>query len=164
MNKASMRLLDHAHRNVGVRIWGAALLIFAIAAVVAWSYLPPPLPNVVRLGTGPLDGDYARFGETLRKEVAEHGINLELVATAGSMENIRLLLDGKIDVGLVQSESALLDHQLIGREKIRGIESGLHPLGYSDGYLFFGATLPDNLPHLFDQLIHRLGHSRFPSV
>jgi TRAP-type uncharacterized transport system substrate-binding protein len=103
MNKASFGRPDHAHRNVVVRIWGAALFIFAVAAVVAWSYLPPPLPNVVRLGTGPLDGDYARFGETLRKEVAEHGINLELVATAGSMENIRLLLDGKIDVGLVQS-------------------------------------------------------------
>jgi TRAP-type uncharacterized transport system substrate-binding protein len=103
MNKASSRLRDHAHRNVGVRIWGAALFIFAVAAVVAWSYLPPPLPKVVRLGTGPLDGNYARFAQTLRKEVAEHGINLELVATAGSMENIRLLLDGEIDVGLVQS-------------------------------------------------------------
>jgi TRAP-type uncharacterized transport system substrate-binding protein len=103
MNKESFRLRDRAHRNVVARIWGAAFVVFAIAAAVAWSYLPPPLPKVVRLGTGPSNGYYARFGEALRNEVAEHGIRLELVATAGSMANIRLLLDGKIDVGLVQS-------------------------------------------------------------
>jgi TRAP-type uncharacterized transport system substrate-binding protein len=103
MNKTSSRLRDRSLRNVGVRIWGAAVFVFAVAAVVAWSYLPPPLPNLVRFGTGPADGHYARFAERLRKEVAAHGIELETVATAGSMENIRLLLDGKIDVGLVQS-------------------------------------------------------------
>jgi len=103
MNKASSPLRDRSDRKIVVRIWGAVLLVFAVAAVVAWSYLPPPLPKVVRLGTGPVDAYYARFGETLREEVAEHGIELETVATAGSMENIRLLLDGEIDVGLVQS-------------------------------------------------------------
>jgi TRAP-type uncharacterized transport system substrate-binding protein len=57
----------------------------------------------VRLGAGPPGGHYARFSEALRREVAEHGIELELVTTAGSRENIRLLLDGALDVGLVQS-------------------------------------------------------------
>jgi TRAP-type uncharacterized transport system substrate-binding protein len=88
---------------VGIRISGIGLLVFAVAAVVAWSLLPPPLPKVVRLGTGPVGGHYARFGEALRAEVAEHGIELETVASAGSRENIRLLLAGEIDVGLVQS-------------------------------------------------------------
>jgi TRAP-type uncharacterized transport system substrate-binding protein len=79
------------------------LFVFVVAVVLAWWFLPPPLPKVVRLGTGPVDGHYNRFGEALRAEVAEHGIELELVPTAGSMENTRLLLDGDIDVGLVQS-------------------------------------------------------------
>jgi TRAP-type uncharacterized transport system substrate-binding protein len=79
------------------------LLVFAVAVVIAWWLLPPPLPKVVRLGTGPADGHYAHFGEALRTELLEHGIQLELVTTAGSLENIRLLLDGEIDVGLVQS-------------------------------------------------------------
>lgn len=61
------------------------------------------VPEVVRLGTGQAGEYYERFGEGLRKEVAEHGVELETVTTAGSMENIRLLLDGKIDVALVQS-------------------------------------------------------------
>jgi len=88
---------------VGLRISGAALLIFAVAAVVAWSLLPPPLPKVVRLGTGPVGGHYARFGAALHAEVVKHGIALEPITTAGSPENIRLLLSGEIDLGLVQS-------------------------------------------------------------
>jgi TRAP transporter TAXI family solute receptor len=103
MSDARARLRDLPQQSLGFRISGAALLVFAVAAVVAWRLLPPPLPEVVRLGAGPVGGNYARFGEALRREVAEHGIELALVASAGSMENIRLLLAGEIDVGLIQS-------------------------------------------------------------
>ena len=85
------------------RISGAALFVFLLAAVVAWWFLPPALPHTVRFGTGPVDGHYARFAEDLRAELREHGIELELVTTAGSAENIRLLLENQIDMGLVQS-------------------------------------------------------------
>jgi TRAP-type uncharacterized transport system substrate-binding protein len=86
-----------------VRIWIAIVVVVIVVAIVAWSLLPPPLPDVVRLGTGQAGGYYERFGEELRGEVAEHGVELETVTTAGSMDNIHLLLDGKIDVALVQS-------------------------------------------------------------
>jgi TRAP transporter TAXI family solute receptor len=94
---------DRPLRDVVIRVSGAALLVLAVAIVVAWKLLPPPLPKVVLLGTGPVGGHYARFAEGLRGEVAKHRIGLELVATAGSRENIRLLLAGEIVVGLVQS-------------------------------------------------------------
>jgi TRAP-type uncharacterized transport system substrate-binding protein len=85
------------------RIWGAVLVVFAVVVAIEWWILPPPLPTVVRLGTGPVDGYFARFGKALGAEVEQQGVELALVTTAGSMENIRLLLDGQIDVGLVQS-------------------------------------------------------------
>jgi len=103
MGKARPRFRDRPLREMGIRISGVGLLVFAVAVVVAWNFLPPPLPKVVRLGTGPVGGHYAHFGEALRGEVSEHGIELELVDSAGSKENIRLLLAGEIDVGLVQS-------------------------------------------------------------
>ena len=102
MSKLEQRLRDYTLRDSAARIWIGIFVVFVIAAVVAWSLLPPPLPKVVRLGTGPADGAYARFGQALREQVAEHGIELETVATAGSVENIQLLLDGSIDVALVQ--------------------------------------------------------------
>ena len=103
MSKLSPNFRDQPARTLKVRISGVVLLVFLLATVVAWWFLPPPLPNIVRLGTGPVDGQYARFGDALRAEVKEHGLELELVTTAGSAENIRLLLDNEIDVGLVQS-------------------------------------------------------------
>ena len=103
MSEAHPYFRDRPVKAMGARISGIVLLVFAAAAMAAWWFLPPPLPNAVRLGTGPVDGHYARFGELLRPEVGERGIELDLIATAGSMENIRLLLDGEIDVGLVQS-------------------------------------------------------------
>ena len=103
MSKSSPNFRDQPARTLKVRISGVVLLVFLLATVVAWWFLPPPLPNIVRLGTGPVDGQYARFGDALRAEVKEHGLELELVTTAGSAENIRLLLDNEIDVGLVQS-------------------------------------------------------------
>lgn len=102
MKELRALLRDRSGRNAGVRFWGFVLLVFVVTAVVAWSLLPAPLPEVVRLGTGPVDGYYARFGEALRKEVAKQGVEIELVTTTGSMENIRLLEDGEIDVGLLQ--------------------------------------------------------------
>ena len=103
MSKSSPNFRDQPARTLKVRISGVVLLVFLLATIVAWWFLPPPLPNIVRLGTGPVDGQYARFGDALRAEVKEHGLELELVTTAGSAENIRLLLDNEIDVGLVQS-------------------------------------------------------------
>ena len=103
MSKSSPNFRDQPARTLKVRISGVVLLVFLLATVVAWWFLPPSLPNIVRLGTGPVDGHYARFGDALRAEVREQGIELELVTTAGSAENIRLLLDNEIDVALVQS-------------------------------------------------------------
>ena len=102
MKKPRAFLRGRHLRDVGVRIWGLVLLVVVAATFVAWSLLPAPLPENVRLGTGPVGGIYARFGELLGEEFAKQGVELELVTTAGSMDNIRLLADGEIDVGLVQ--------------------------------------------------------------
>ena len=47
--------------RLGPRIWGGAILVCVLGFAIAWSLLPPPLPNVVRLGTGPVGGRYDRM-------------------------------------------------------------------------------------------------------
>jgi TRAP-type uncharacterized transport system substrate-binding protein len=103
VSKHPIHIRTRRLHDVAVRIWIAIVVVVIVAAIVAWGLLPPPLPEVVRLGTGQAGGYYERFGAGLRREVAEHGVELETVRTAGSTDNIRLLLDGKIDVALVQS-------------------------------------------------------------
>ena len=93
----------------------AAVLVFVVVAVLAWGLLPSPPSEGRAPGHGPVDGQYARFGEALRREVAAHGVTLEPVATAGSMENTQLPLRGEIDGSLVQrgnltdAQAALLE-------------------------------------------------------
>lgn len=120
MSQARRRFVDVPVRDVRLRISGAALLAFAVAVILVWRLVPPPLPQVVRLGTGPVGGHYAHFAAALRRQVAETGFDLEPVATAGSMENIRLLLSGEIDVGLVQSGN-LTDAEAAQLESIAAV-------------------------------------------
>ena len=103
MTKVRPRFRDRSLREMRFQITAAALVVLAVTLALAWRFTPPPLPKLVRLGAGPAGGHYARFGEGLREVVAEHGVEIELVETAGSMENIRLLQAGEIDLGLVQS-------------------------------------------------------------
>ncbi len=103
MTKVRPRFRDRSLREMRFQITGASVIVLAVAFTLAWRFMPEPLPKLVRLGAGPSGSEYARFGEELRDVVAEQGVEIELVTTAGSMENIRLLEAGEIDVGLVQS-------------------------------------------------------------
>jgi TRAP-type uncharacterized transport system substrate-binding protein len=103
MKKLRPRFRDRSLREMRFPIVGAAAIVLAILFTFAWRAIPEPLPKLVRLGAGPAGSAYARFSEELRDVVAEHDVEIELVTSAGSMENIRLLESGEIDVGLVQS-------------------------------------------------------------
>lgn len=103
MVKFRPRFRDRPLREMRLQLSLAGALVVVLSVVLAWKLLPPPLPNVVRLGAGPADGYYAHFGAELREAVAVHHIDVELVETSGSMDNIRRLQAGEIDVALVQS-------------------------------------------------------------
>ncbi len=83
-------------------------------------YLPPGVPAEValagdvlaqketdkaplRMATASSTGNYQYFGELLKK--AAKGLDVNLQTTAGSMDNLRLLLEGKVDAAMVQSDA-----------------------------------------------------------
>ena len=90
-------------RRLGLKVWGPALAVSVVACFVIWHFVPPPLPKTVRFAAGPADGHYRTFGDRLRRQLAEDGIDLQLVPTSGSAENVRRLLAGKVDFALIQS-------------------------------------------------------------
>ncbi|MGV6474474.1 TAXI family TRAP transporter solute-binding subunit [Azotobacter vinelandii] len=96
------------------------LLLIGILFVLA---LDPAPPTRLSLATGPEGGGYQAFGEQLKARLAEEGIALELIATAGSPDNLRRLLaaDGPVQIALVQSGT---ERQLTPEEHQR-----LHGLG-----------------------------------
>jgi len=94
---------DLGARRLHLKVWGPALGAFVVACFVIWHFVPPPLPRTVRLATGPADGHYGVFGVAMRRQLADDGIELQLVATSGSAENIQRLLAGEVDLALIQS-------------------------------------------------------------
>jgi TRAP-type uncharacterized transport system substrate-binding protein len=88
-------------RRLRSRLGAAAVVVCVVAGAVVWSLLPPPLPRLVRIGTGPEGSHYAAFGEALRQRFVDSGVELEVVPTGGSRANVEALRAGEIDVGIV---------------------------------------------------------------
>ncbi|MGB7950419.1 MAG: TAXI family TRAP transporter solute-binding subunit [Candidatus Binatia bacterium] len=87
------------------KIWGVILLIVAIAFVVTYQFVEPPPPNTVRMATGGKDGAYYAFAQRYAALLAQDDITLEIVPTAGSVENLALLKKGEVSLALVQGGS-----------------------------------------------------------
>jgi ABC-type nitrate/sulfonate/bicarbonate transport system substrate-binding protein len=88
--------------------------------VLAYLWLDPAPPKRVTLATGPAQSAYDEFGQRYRKALAANGIEVVLLPSQGSSDNLRLLREGKADLGFVQGGSS-------GRATAE--ESGLESLG-----------------------------------
>ncbi len=83
-------------------IYGPITLAAMIAFAVAYQFIKPAPPDHVRIASGSPQGAYYGYAQSYARELAKEGITLEVVPTAGSVENIRLLHQGKVDIALVQ--------------------------------------------------------------
>ncbi|MCM2252054.1 MAG: ABC transporter substrate-binding protein, partial [Ramlibacter sp.] len=88
--------------------------------VLAYVWLDPTPPKRVTLATGPAQSAYDEFGKRYRKALASDGIEVVLLPSQGSSDNLRLLREGQADLGFVQGGS---------NERATTEESGLESLG-----------------------------------
>ena len=61
------------------------------------------------MAAGMPEGLYYQFGERLKSELAKEGVTLELVETAGTVENLRLLSGPKSDIDFAMMQSGVAD-------------------------------------------------------
>ena len=80
-----------------------AILVLAAGVYAAYQFVGPPPPDRIRMATGAEGGAYRAFGERYAEILARDGISVELIETAGSVDNLRLLDSGQADIGFVQS-------------------------------------------------------------
>ncbi|GAB2457821.1 TAXI family TRAP transporter solute-binding subunit [Comamonas humi] len=82
------------------------LAILAVALpILAYWWLKPTPPDEVRLSTGPAQSAYAAFGERYQAALAANGFKVDLVASEGSSDNLKLLREGAVDLAFVQGGS-----------------------------------------------------------
>jgi uncharacterized protein len=85
-------------------LYGPAVVLILIGFFVALHFVRPAPPRRVVMATGGQEGAYYQFGLRYQKLLAREGIQLDVRATAGAIENVRLLKDpaSGVDVAFVQ--------------------------------------------------------------
>jgi TRAP transporter TAXI family solute receptor len=89
-----------------LKVWGLLTLIIAAGFLIAYQYVGAPPPKVVRIATGAKNGAYYAFAQQYARLLASDGISLEVVSTAGTVENLDLLKKGEVALALIQGGSA----------------------------------------------------------
>lgn len=89
-----------------IKVWGLLALVVVVGFVITYQFVGAPPPKFVRIATGPKNGAYYTFAQQYARLLKDDGVSLEVVPTAGSVENFELLKTGEASLALVQGGSA----------------------------------------------------------
>ncbi|MDR7153087.1 ABC-type nitrate/sulfonate/bicarbonate transport system substrate-binding protein [Hydrogenophaga palleronii] len=92
-------------RDLMASIGPFALLTVALLALTYW-WLNPTPPKRVVLATGPEQSAYDEFGKRYAEALKRYDIEVELLRSEGSSDNLALLRSGRADLGFVQGGTA----------------------------------------------------------
>lgn len=82
---------------------GLPIVLLAVAGfALAWSYVEPAPPQKITISAGAQGGAYYEFAQRYSEILAESEIELVVLESAGSIENLVRLEDDEADLALVQ--------------------------------------------------------------
>lgn len=84
----------------------AFLSLLALLFAVLWVLIPPP-PKTIEMATGFPSGLYYQFGERLKAELNQEGVNLQIKSTGGTLDNLALLNDPRSGVGFAMIQGGV---------------------------------------------------------
>ena len=123
--------IDRAALKDGAVIMLPLLLIVVGAFWFTSHYVRPAPPDTFVMATGTEGGAYHLFGERYREILARDGVRVELRASAGSIENLKLLTDPASDV-----EAAFIQGGVASQESASGLLS-LGAIYYEPLWIFY---------------------------
>jgi hypothetical protein len=82
--------------------FGPFIVLGLLLLGLAYWWLDPNPPKVVTLATGPGQSAYDEFSKKYVAQLKTSGIEVQIVQTEGSSANLKLLREGKVDIGFVQ--------------------------------------------------------------
>ncbi len=85
-----------------VRFYSYGIFIVLLGFAITYQFVKPAPPSKLIIAAGSSGGAYLEFAKEYRTLLAEDGISLEILETSGSIENLALLADGKVDAALLQ--------------------------------------------------------------
>jgi TRAP transporter TAXI family solute receptor len=102
--KPQRRSLNLRGRLEMLALFGGSTLLVIAGFAVALHFVKPAPPRQISIATGDPDGAYYHYAKRYQAILARNGIELELVATQGSVDNLKLMLqpEGEVDLALIQ--------------------------------------------------------------
>ena len=149
---ATLRHTLLSFRDLLVTFGPFIVLTVALLAVAYWVLDPTP-PKKVVLATGTEQGAYAEFGKRYAQILKNYGVTVELRATAGAAENLRLLRDPKsgVDIAFVQGGAGERSHRQANAVAVEDDdevgEVSLGSLFYEPVWLFYRIDSAQRLLH-----------------
>lgn len=103
-----MRSTDSKAWKVWLRLYWPVILIALSVGAALWLaiiLIQPAPPRRLVIASGPAGGGYAYWAERYQEAFAKQGIDLQIIETKGSIDNLRLIHDPKsgVDVAFAQS-------------------------------------------------------------
>jgi len=94
-------------RSTLLRTIAPSVVLTLLGFLLAYQFVDPAPPRHLTLGTGGPEGAYYLFGERYREILRRNGVELRVLPTAGSVENLALLTRDRqpIDAAFVQGGS-----------------------------------------------------------
>jgi len=129
-------------------IWPLLFLLLLGLLVLLWIAEPAP-PKKVLMATG-TGGSYQLMGEKYRTFFKKKGIDLELIPTHGSKENMQHLIDRKDPI-----QAALVQGGMIASDNLSGVVS-LGSIDYEPVWIFYRHKLFDENKKITDRDIAKL--------
>jgi TRAP transporter TAXI family solute receptor len=116
--------MDAAPRRASRRrwyLWGVVVGLSLVAVLISFLLTGSPPPHSIVMATGAPGGGYDTFGHKYQQRLGAMGLKVELVNTNGSVENLQLLIAGKVDVAFVQGGTYPLVSQQDTGHQLRGL-------------------------------------------
>ncbi len=86
-----------------LRVYIPATVLAILGFVIAFQFVDPAPPSTLTFSAGQAGGAYHAYAERYRDYLKPYGIDVQILKSAGSIENIERLKAGHADVAFVQS-------------------------------------------------------------
>ncbi len=86
-----------------LKLYLPAIFLSLLTFALAYQFVDPAPPSSITFSAGQKGGAYYAYAEQYRAFLAQRGIEVEILESAGSVENLKRLASGRADIGFVQS-------------------------------------------------------------
>lgn len=95
--------------NQFLKIWLPIISAVFIVFYITSTYIEPEVEKKITIATGSKEGNYYKTALEYKKLLEQNNMQVTILNTKGSVENIELLEEGKADIAFVQS--GIMEHK-----------------------------------------------------